>query len=204
MISFNQFINLKEALSLDDPLAQSTLKIIDKSQLHIAFKFTIDNNKYKILIELKPQIIYKKRILNELNLITITLTANDSYRLTNEMGMQANTVYNMLLNAIKQANDHFGENNIDGYTFSGAQSEQDIMYDKLMKRFAPNLITWSRSIFLKPEAVQKLKDKNPDLIEDINNHIHQSTSEREMNIQQNKEYKSRVKSRQRSLRSQQP
>jgi hypothetical protein len=203
MISFHQF-RLKEALSLTDPLAQSILKIIDKSQLHIALKFTIDNNKYKILIELKPQIIYKKRILNELNLITITLTANDSYRLTNEMGMQANTVYNMLLNAIKQANDHFGENNIDGYTFSGAQSEQDIMYDKLMKRFAPNLITWSRSIFLKPEAVQKLKDKNPDLIEDINNHIHQSTSEREMNIQQNKEYKSRVKSRQRSLRSQQP
>jgi hypothetical protein len=120
------------------------------------------------------------------------------------MGMQANTVYNMLLNAIKQAHDHFGENNIDGYTFSGAQSEQDIMYDKLMKRFAPNLITWSRSIFLKPETIQKLKDQNPDLIEDINNHIHQSTSEREMKIQQDKEYKSRVKSRQRSLRSQQP
>jgi hypothetical protein len=196
MISFHQF-RLKEALSLDDPLAQSILKIIDKSQLHIALKFTIDNNKYKILIELKPQIIYKKRILNELNLITITLTANDSYRLTNEMGMQANTVYNMLLNAIKQANDHFGENNIDGYTFSGAQSEQDIMYDKLMKRFAPNLITWSRSIFLKPETIQKIKDKNPDLINQINDHIHQSTSEREMKIQQNKQDKNLQRSRRR-------
>jgi hypothetical protein len=197
MISFQKFLALKEALSLDDPLAQSTLKIIDKSQLHIAFKFTIDNNKYKILIELKPRIIYKKRILNELNLITIILQANDSYHLTNKLGMQANIVYNMLLNSIKQAHDHFGENNIEGYEFSGAQSEQDIMYHKLMKRFAPNLIIWSPSIFLKPEAVQKLKDQNPDLIEDINNHIHQSTSQREKYIQQNKEYKSREKLRRR-------
>jgi hypothetical protein len=55
-----------------------------------------------------------------------------------------------------------------------------------MKRFAPNLITWSRSIFLKPETIQKIKDKNPDLINQINDHIHQSTSEREMKIQQNK------------------
>jgi hypothetical protein len=118
--------------------------------------------------------------------------------------MQANTVYNMLLNAMKQAHDHFGENNIDGYKFSGVEPAQDQMYYKLMKRFAPNLISWSHGIYLKPETIQKIKDQNPDLIEDINNHIHQSTSEREMNIQQNKEYKSRVKSRQRSLRSQQP
>jgi DNA polymerase III delta prime subunit len=113
------------------------------------------------------------------------------------MGMQANTVYNMLLNAIKQAHDNFGENNIDGYKFSGAQSNQNVMYDRLMKRFAPNLITWSRSIFLKPETVQKLKDKNPDLINQINDHIHQSTSEREMKIQQNKQDKNLQRSRRR-------
>jgi mevalonate kinase len=103
----------------------------------------------------------------------------------------------MLLNAIKQAHDHFGENNIYGYRFSGAQSNQDIMYDKLMKKFAPNLITWFTSgIYLKPESVQKLKDQNPDLIEEINNQIHQATSKREMSIKQSK----KNKNLQRSLR----
>ena len=103
----------------------------------------------------------------------------------------------MLLNAIKQAHDHFGENNIDGYTFSGSHYNQDIIYDRLMKRFAPNLITWSPSIYLKPETIQRLKDKNPDKINQINNQIHQETSEREKNIQQAKEYKSQQRSRRR-------
>jgi hypothetical protein len=199
MISFNQFISLKEALSLDDPLAQSTLKIRDKTSRYITFEFKLDDNYYQIDISNKPQPIYlqNQTRLNELNLITITLTANDSFNLTNRMGMQANTVYNMLLNAIKQAHDHFGENNIDGYKFSGAHPNQDIMYDKLMKRFAPNLITWSRSIFLKPETIQKLKDQNPDLINQINDQIHQETSQKEKNIQQNKQDKSQKRSRRR-------
>ena len=107
------------------------------------------------------------------------------------MGMQANIIYNMLLNAIKQAHDHFGENNIQGYKFVGAQSNQEIMYDRLMKRFAPNLITWSidDGIYLKPEIIQKIKDQNPDKINQINDHIHQETSQREMQIQQDKQNK---------------
>jgi hypothetical protein len=113
------------------------------------------------------------------------------------MGMQANIIYNMLLNAIKQAHDHFGENNIDGYKFVGMHSNQDLMYDKLMRRFAPNLITWLHSKFLKPETIQRLKDKNPDKINQINNQIHQATSEREIQIQQAKEYKARKRSRRR-------
>jgi hypothetical protein len=199
MISFNQFISLKEALSLDDPLAQSILKIIDKSPTFITFEFTLDNDEYQINIENIHQPIYlqNQTQLNELKLMGIYLEVNGSYKLTNKMGMQANIIYNMLLNAIKQAHDHFGENNIDGYKFSGAQSNQNVMYDRLMKRFAPNLITWSRSIFLKPETIQKIKDKNPDLINQINDHIHQSTSEREMKIQQNKQDKNLQRSRRR-------
>jgi hypothetical protein len=202
MISFNQFISLKEALSLDDPLAQSILKIIDKSPTFITFEFTLDNDEYQINIENIHQPIYlqNQTQLNELKLMGIYLEVNGSYKLTNKMGMQANIIYNMLLNAIKQAHDHFGENNIDGYKFSGVNPNQNVMYDRLMKRFAPNLITWSRSTFLKPETIQKLKDKNPDLIELINNQIHQETSQREMLIQQNKQNKSQ----QRSLRRQKP
>jgi hypothetical protein len=204
MISFHQFINLKEALSLDDPLAQSTLKIKDKNNTTISFEFTLDNNNYKIIIYSTPKIIsiqYEQReiILDRFKLMYISLKANQSHSLTNQSGMQANTVYNMLLNAIKQSNDHFGENNINGYTFSGVETAQDLMYDRLMKRFAPNLITWSidDGIYLKPEAVQKLKDQNPDLIEEINDHIHQETSEREMQIQQDKQNKARERSRRR-------
>jgi hypothetical protein len=69
-----------------------------------------------------------------------------------------------------------------------------------MKRFAPNLSTWSPSIYLKPESVQKLKDKNPNLIDQINNQIHQETSQRELKIQQKKQ----DKNQQRSTRRQQP
>jgi hypothetical protein len=197
MISFNQFINLKEALSLDDPLAQSILKIKYKSSTFITFEFTLDNDKYEINIENLTQPIYLQyqKTLDELNLMLIILEANQSFSLTNKLGMQANIVYNMLLNSIKQAHDHFGENNIDGYKFSGVNPNQNVMYDRLMKRFAPNLITWSRSTFLKPETIQKLKDKNPDLIELINNQIHQETSQREMLIQQNKQNKSQQRSR---------
>jgi hypothetical protein len=198
MISFHQF-RLKEALSLTDPLAQSTLKIIDKSHIRINFEFTLNNNNYKITTARIPRTIYlqNQTELDRVNLMTVLLKVNDSFELINQLGMQANTVYNMLLNAMKQANDHFGENNIEGYTFSGAQSEQDIMYDKLMKRFAPNLIIWSHSTFLKPETIQRIKDKNPDLINQINEKIHQETSQREMLIQQNKQNKSQ----QRSLRN---
>ena len=200
MISFHQFINLKEALSLDDPLAQSTLKITDKSSQNIMFEFNLDNNKYNIDISnTKRSIILDNKELDELNLMKIYLQVNNSYALTNKMGMQANIIYSMLLNAIKQAHDHFGENNIDGYKFEGAQSDQDIMYERLMKRFAPNLITWDDffGIYLKPEIIQKLKDKNPDKINQINNQIHQATSEREIQIQQAKEYKARKRSRRR-------
>jgi hypothetical protein len=130
----------------------------------------------------------------------IILTVNNSYNLTNKLGMQANIVYNILLNAIKQAHDHFGENNIDGYDFGGSHPNQDIMYDRLMKRFAPNLSTWSPSIYLKPETIQKLKDKNPDKINQINNHINQENSEKENLIEKSKENKAQ----QRSLRRQQP
>ena len=122
----------------------------------------------------------------------IYLEVNQSFNLTNRMGMQANIIYNMLLNAIKQANDHFGENNIDGYKFSGAQSQQNIMYDRLMKRFAPNLSTWSPSIYLKPETIQRLKDKNPDKINQINNHINQENSEKENLIEKSKENKKQI------------
>ena len=202
MISFNQFINLKEALSLDDPLAQSTLKIKYKNSNSIIFEFTLNEDYYKIDISNIPEKIYLQdgKTLDELNLMGISLTVNDSFRLTNQSGMKANIIYNMLLNAIKQAHDHFGENNIYGYTFSGSESAQDIMYDRLKKRFAPNLITWSHldGIYLKPEAVQKLKEKNPDLIEEINNQIHQSTSKRKRNIQQNKEYKAHIRSQRRT------
>jgi hypothetical protein len=190
MISFNQFISLKEALSLDDSLAQSTLKIKDKHSNLIVFEFKLDEDYYKIDIFNAPEIInIEDTQISTLNLMKIYLELNGSYSLTNQSGMQANIVYNMLLNAIKQAHDHFGENNIDGYKFVGAQSQQDIMYDRLMKRFAPNLITWSYGIHLKPETIQKIKDKNPDLIEEINNQIHQATSQREMSIKQDKEYK---------------
>jgi hypothetical protein len=196
MISFSKFISLKEALSLDDPLAQSTLKIKDKNNTTISFEFTLDNNNYKIIIYSTPKIIsiqYEQReiILDRFKLMYISLKANQSHSLTNQSGMQANTVYNMLLNAIKQAHDHFGENNINGYTFSGVEPAQDLMYYRLMKRFAPKLITWSidDGIYLKHEAVQKLKDQNPDLIEEINDHIHQETSQREMQIQQDKQNK---------------
>ena len=200
MISFHQFINLKEALSLDDPLAQSSLKITDKSSQNIMFEFNLDNNKYNIDISnTKRSITLDNKELDELNLMKIYLQVNNSYALTNKMGMQANIIYSMLLNAIKQAHDHFGENNIDGYKFEGAQSDQDIMYERLMKRFAPNLITWDDffGIYLKPEIIQKIKDKNPDKINQINNQIHQATSEREIQIQQAKEYKARKRSRRR-------
>ena len=200
MISFHQFINLKEALSLTDPLAQSTLKIIDKSQFSINFEFTLNDNYYTISISNKPRKIYLGygETLDTLNLMEITLKVNNSYDLTNQSGMQANTVYNMLLNAIKQAHDYFGENNIHGYSFAGAHSNQDLMYDKLMRRFAPNLITWLHSKFLKPESIQRLKEKNPDLIDQINNQIYQSTSQRKRNIQQKKQ----DKNLERSLRRQ--
>ena len=191
MISFHQFINLKEALSLDDPLAQSTLKIIDKSQFRINFEFTLNDNYYTISISNKPQKIYLGygETLDTVNLMEITLKVNNSYDLTNQSGMKANTVYNMLLNAMKQSHDYFGENNIHGYSFAGAHPNQDLMYDKLMRRFAPNLITWLHSKFLKPETIQKLKDQNPDKINQINNQINQKTSQRETSIQQAKENK---------------
>ena len=195
MISFNQF-RLKEALSLTDPLAQSTLKIIDKSHIRINFEFTLNNNNYKITTARIPRTIYlqNQTELDRVNLMTVLLKVNDSFELINQLGMQANTVYNMLLNAMKQANDHFGENNINGYTFSGVEPAQDLMYDKLMKRFAPNLITWSHSTFLKPETIQRIKDKNPDLINQINEKIHQETSEKKISIQQTKENKARERS----------
>jgi hypothetical protein len=190
MISFHQF-RLKEALSLTDPLAQSTLKIIDKSHIRINFEFTLNNNNYKITTARIPRKIYlpNQTQLDSLNLMTVLLKVNDSFELINQLGMQANTVYNMLLNAMKQANDHFGENIINGYTFSGVEPAQDQMYYRLMKRFSPNLITWSYSTFLKPETIQRLKDKNPDWIEEINNHIHQATSEKEISIKKSKENK---------------
>ena len=196
MISFQKFLNLKEALSLTDPLAQSTLKITEKNPRKIKFEFILDNDNYKIITikEIEPIVINHKQ-LDALYLMIIYLQVNESYKLTNKMGMKANIIYNMLLNAIKQAHDHFGENNIDGYTFSGAEPSQDLMYDRLMKRFAPNLITWSATtthlagIYLKPEAIQKIKDKNPDYIEKINNHIHQATSQQELSIQQSKQIK---------------
>ena len=196
MISFQKFLNLKEALSLTDPLAQSILKITEKNPRKIKFEFILDNDNYKIytIKEIEPIVINHKQ-LDALYLMIIYLQVNESYKLTNKMGMKANIIYNMLLNAIKQAHDHFGENNIDGYTFSGAEPSQDLMYDRLMKRFAPNLITWSATtthfagIYLKPEAIQKIKDKNPDYIEKINNHIHQATSQQELSIQQSKQIK---------------
>jgi hypothetical protein len=115
------------------------------------------------------------------------------------MGMQANIIYSMVLNAIKQAHDHLGK--IDGYEFSGAQSQQNIMYERLMKRFAPNIIIWDhyKGIHLKPESVQKLKDKNPHMIKEINEKIDQETSEREIQIQQAKENKARKRSLRRTL-----
>ena len=63
------------------------------------------------------------------------------------------------------------------------------MYYRLMKRFSPNLITWSGGVYLKPETIQKLKDQNPNIIDKIDDQIHQATSQREMNIQQAKENK---------------
>jgi hypothetical protein len=196
MISFSKFISLKEALSLDDPLAQSTLKTITKAIDVIVFGFNFDNDEYQISVYKTNQAISfrvenKYQIPYFLNLMEINLKVNGSYSLTNKMGMQANIIYNMLLNAIKQAHDHFGENNIQGYKFVGAQSNQEIMYDRLMKRFAPNLITWSidDGIYLKPEIIQKIKDQNPDKINQINDHIHQETSQREMQIQQDKQNK---------------
>jgi hypothetical protein len=190
MISFNQFLTLKEALSLTDPLVQSTLKIIDKSSQNIMFEFNLDNNKYNIDISnTKRSITLDNKELDELNLMKIYLQVNNSYALTNKMGMQANTVYNMLLNAIKQAHDHFGENNIDGYAFSGAQSNQNVMYDRLMKRFAPNLVTWEYNRFIKPEAVQKLKDQNPQMIDEINEKINIENVKKQINIQNTKQFK---------------
>jgi hypothetical protein len=189
MISFHQF-RLKEALSLDDPLAQSTLKIKDKFSHFISFEFRTYYDNYQIDITKMNKTIYLHQTqLDELKLMLIALTVNDSFELIDQLGMKANIIYNMLLNSIKQAHDHFGENNIDGYTFSGSHPNQDIMYDKLMKRFAPNLSTWSPSIYLKPETIQKLKDQNPNWIELINNQIHQETSQKERNIQQKKQDK---------------
>jgi hypothetical protein len=205
MISFSKFISLKEALSLDDPLAQSILKIKYKNPTAIIFEFTLDNDNYQINIYKNRKAIsieseQHEVVLDIFKLMYISLTVNNSYLLTNKMGMQANIIYNMLLNAIKQAHDHFGE--IDGYEFSGANKNQDLMYERLMKRFAPKLITWDHynGIHLKPESVQKLKDENPHMIEEINDKIHQETSEREIQIQQSKENKAL----QRSLRRQQP
>ena len=195
MISFNQFIKLKEALSLDDPLAQSTLKIKDKSSGIITFESKLDNDYYKITIYNTLERIYldetRMVTLGQLNIMGIYLELNNSYRLTNKMGMQANIIYNMLLNAIKQAHDHFGENNVHGYDFSGVEPEQNIMYDRLMKKFAPNLITWSHSKFLKPESIQKLKDQNPNIIDKIDDHINQETSERLQYIKDAKQIKNR-------------
>ena len=195
MISFNQFIKLKEALSLDDPLAQSTLKIKDKSSRIITFESKLDNDYYKINIYNTLERIYldetRMVTLGQLNLMGINLTVNNSFALTNKLGMQANIIYNMLLNAIKQAHDHFGENNVHGYDFSGAESAQNIMYDRLMKKFAPNLITWSHSKFLKPESIQKLKDQNPNIIDKIDDHINQETSERLQYIKDAKQIKNR-------------
>ena len=195
MISFNQFIKLKEALSFDDPLAQSILKITDKSSGIITFASKLDNDYYKITIYNTLERIYldetRMVTLGQLNIMGIYLELNNSYRLTNKMGMQANIIYNMLLNAIKQAHDHFGENNVHGYDFSGVEPEQNIMYDRLMKKFAPNLITWSHSKFLKPESIQKLKDQNPNIIDKIDDHINQETSERLQYIKDAKQIKNR-------------
>ena len=195
MISFSKFLNLKEALSLDDPLAQSTLKIKDKYPNIIKFESKLDNNIYEIIINTQPTTIeiddedYSQTELDTLNLMGITLKSNGLYSLTNQSGMKANIVYNMLLNAIKQAHNHFGENNVHGYEFSGSNYKQDLMYDKLMKRFAPNLITWSYGIYLKPETIQKLKDDNPQMINKINEKIHFSTLDRQRLLQQRKEDK---------------
>ncbi len=204
MISFNQFISLKEALSLDDPLAQSILKIKYKNPTAIIFEFTLDNDNYQINIYKNPKPISIESEQNEVvldifKLMYISLTVNNSYLLTNKMGMQANIIYNMVLNAIKQAHDQFGE--IDGYEFSGAQSQQNVMYERLMKRFAPNIIIWDhyKGIHLKPESVQKLKDQNPHMIKEINEKIDQETSEREIQIQQSKENKARKRSLRRTL-----
>ena len=196
MISFHQFINLKEALSLDDPLAQSTLKIKNKNKKNIIFEFKLNEDYYKIDIYNEPEIInIENTQISTLNLMKIYLELNGSFRLTNQSGMKANIIYNMLLNAIKQAHDHFGENNVHGYEFSGANYKQDIMYDKLMEKFAPNLITWSTyGTYLKPETIQRLKDKNPDLIDKINEKIHRSTLDRQRSLQQRKEYKNQQRS----------
>ena len=196
MISFHQFINLKEALSLDDPLAQSTLKIKYKNKKNIIFEFKLNEDYYKIDIYNEPEIInIENTQISTLNLMKIYLELNGSFRLTNQSGMKANIIYNMLLNAIKQAHDHFGENNVHGYEFSGANYKQDIMYDKLMEKFAPNLITWSTyGTYLKPETIQRLKDKNPDLIDKINEKIHRSTLDRQRSLQQRKEYKNQQRS----------
>jgi hypothetical protein len=195
MISFQKFLALKEALSLDDPLAQSILKIKDKYPNIIKFESKLDNNIYEIIINTQPTTIeiddedYSQTELDTLNLMGITLKSNGLYSLTNQSGMKANIVYNMLLNAIKQAHNHFGENNVHGYEFSGSNYKQDLMYDKLMKRFAPNLITWSYGIYLKPETIQKLKDDNPQMINKINEKIHFSTLDRQRLLQQRKEDK---------------
>ena len=196
MISFHQFINLKEALSLDDPLAQSTLKIKNKNKKNIIFEFKLNEDYYKIDIYNEPEIInIENTQISTLNLMKIYLELNGSFRLTNQSGMKANIIYNMLLNAIKQAHDHFGENNVHGYEFSGANYKQDLMYDKLMEKFAPNLITWSTyGTYLKPETIQRLKDKNPDLIDKINEKIHRSTLDRQSSLQQRKEYKNQQRS----------
>ena len=196
MISFNQFIKLKEALSLDDPLAQSTLKIKNKNKKNIIFEFKLNEDYYKIDIYNEPEIInIENTQISTLNLMKIYLELNGSFRLTNQSGMKANIIYNMLLNSIKQAHDHFGENNVHGYEFSGANYKQDLMYDKLMEKFAPNLITWSTyGTYLKPEIIQKLKDDNPQIIDKINEKIHRSTLDRQRSLQQQKEYKNQQRS----------
>ena len=196
MISFHQFINLKEALSLDDPLAQSTLKIKNKNKKNIIFEFKLNEDYYKIDIYNEPEIInIENTQISTLNLMKIYLELNNSFALTNQSGMKANIIYNMLLNAIKQAHDHFGENNVHGYEFSGANYKQDLMYDKLMEKFAPNLITWSTyGTYLKPETIQKLKDDNPQIIDKINEKIHRSTLDRQRSLQQQKEYKNQQRS----------
>ena len=84
MISFSKFISLKEALSLDDPLAQSTLKTITKAIDVIVFGFNFDNDEYQISVYKTNQAISfrvenKYQIPYFLNLMEINLKVNGSY-----------------------------------------------------------------------------------------------------------------------------
>ena len=86
MISFHQFIDIKEALSLDDPLAQSTLKTITKAIDVIVFGFNFDNDEYQISVYKTNQAISFRvfRVENKyqipyfLNLMEINLKVNGS------------------------------------------------------------------------------------------------------------------------------